>query len=87
MAGLHIAFYSCNLGRVWLVFSFASLLMEGVWFFHFIVGGDDSGVKSKVSLCQIYGAGVPVPPVYLIATKLWAQQLSRGRPARAKAID
>ena len=61
--------------------------MEGVWFFHFIVGGDDSGVKSKVSLCQIYGVGVPIPSVYVIITRLSAQQPTRRRPARANAID
>ena len=61
--------------------------MEGVWFFDFIVGGDDSGVKSKVSLCQIYGAGVPVPPVYVTITRLSAQQPSRRRPTRADMID
>ena len=42
-----------NLGRVWLVFSSKSLPMEGVWFFDFIVGGGDSGVKSKISFRAI----------------------------------
>ena len=38
-----------DLGRVCLVSSSALLLIGGVWFFDVIVGGADSGVKSKIS--------------------------------------
>ena len=43
-----------DLGRVCLVSSSALLLIGGVWFFDFIVGGGDSRVKSKISFWAIY---------------------------------
>jgi hypothetical protein len=39
------------------------------------------------SLCQIYGPGVPAPPVYVTITELSAQQPPGRRPARADTVD
>ena len=40
-----------------------------------------------ITWCQIYGPGVPAPPVYVAVTKLSAPQPPRRRPTRADMID
>jgi hypothetical protein len=43
--------------------------------------------RDDQSICQIYGSGVPAPPVYVTIAKLSAQQPSRGSPAKVNVID
>jgi hypothetical protein len=38
-------------------------------------------------MCQIYGPGVSISPIYATIARLSVQQPSRRRPARADTID